>query len=51
MMWKEALQTVYIPELEKVVAQIDAYSEEWKDIPMLARTMDNRHHLPDWERK
>ena len=38
MMWQEALQTVYIPELEKIVAQIDAYADAWKDIPMLART-------------
>lgn len=38
MMWQEALQTVYIPELENLIAQIDAYAEAWKDIPMLART-------------
>ena len=38
MMWQEALQTVYIPELEKIVAKIDAYADAWKDIPMLART-------------
>ncbi len=38
MMWQEALQTVYIPALEKVTAQIETYAEAWKDIPMLART-------------
>ncbi len=38
MMWQEALQTVYIPELEKIVAKIDAYADAWKEIPMLART-------------
>jgi len=38
MMWQEALQTVYIPALGKITAQIEAYAEEWKDIPMLART-------------
>jgi adenylosuccinate lyase len=38
MMWRDALQTVYIPELGKVIAQIEAYAEAWKDIPMLART-------------
>ncbi|MCE5206410.1 MAG: adenylosuccinate lyase [Porphyromonadaceae bacterium] len=38
MMWQEALQTVYIPELGNLIAQIDAYAEAWKDIPMLART-------------
>jgi len=38
MMWQEALQTVYIPKLGSLIAQIDAYAEAWKDIPMLART-------------
>jgi adenylosuccinate lyase len=38
MMWQEALQTVYIPELGSLIAQIDAYAEAWKEIPMLART-------------
>ncbi len=38
MMWQEALQTIYIPELEKLILQIDAFAGEWKDIPMLART-------------
>jgi adenylosuccinate lyase len=38
MMWQEALQTVYIPELEKINAQIEAFAGEWNDIPMLART-------------
>jgi len=38
MMWQEALQIVYVPELESLIAQIDAYAEAWKEIPMLART-------------
>ena len=38
MMWRDALHKVYIPELEKLVSQIDALADEWKDIPMLART-------------
>lgn len=38
MMWQEALQTVYIPELETIISQIEAFSGEWNDIPMLART-------------
>ncbi|MBK5195949.1 MAG: adenylosuccinate lyase [Proteiniphilum sp.] len=38
MMWQEALQTVYIPELEKINSQIEAFAHEWNDIPMLART-------------
>ena len=38
MMWQEALQTIYIPELGSIIAQIETYAEEWKDVPMLART-------------
>ncbi len=38
MMWQEALQSIYIPELEKIISQTTAYATEWKDIPMLART-------------
>ena len=38
MMWQEALQKVYIPALEKLNAQIEAFAREWNDIPMLART-------------
>ena len=38
MMWQEALQIVYVPELESLIAQIDAYAETWKEISMLART-------------
>ncbi|ARN77619.1 adenylosuccinate lyase [Nonlabens spongiae] len=35
---KEALSEVYIPELEKLIAQIEDLANDWKDIPMLART-------------
>ncbi|SFL00551.1 Adenylosuccinate lyase [Porphyromonadaceae bacterium KH3CP3RA] len=38
MMWRDALHKAYIPELEKLVSRIDALADEWKDIPMLART-------------
>ncbi|HHU42162.1 MAG TPA: adenylosuccinate lyase [Fermentimonas caenicola] len=38
MMWRDALETVYIPEMEQLISLIDALAEEWKDIPMLART-------------
>ena len=38
MMWRDALHNVYIPELEKMVALIDGLTDDWKDIPMLART-------------
>lgn len=35
---KEALQQVYYPQLEELIAQLDAYATEWADIPMLAKT-------------
>jgi adenylosuccinate lyase len=38
MMWRDALETVYIPEMEQLISLIDALAVEWKDIPMLART-------------
>ena len=38
MMWRDSLDMVYIPELENLIALIDGLADEWKDIPMLART-------------
>ncbi|MCQ2058904.1 MAG: adenylosuccinate lyase [Bacteroidaceae bacterium] len=35
---KEALENEYYPQIEQLIAKLDAYAEEWKDIPMLART-------------
>ena len=35
---KEALEEVMLPLFEELVSQLDAYAEEWKDIPMLAKT-------------
>jgi adenylosuccinate lyase len=35
---KEATLNVYIPMLQKVIAQLNHYSENWKDIAMLAKT-------------
>ena len=35
---KEALEEVYYPQLEELIDQLEAYAEEWKDIPMLAKT-------------
>lgn len=35
---KLAVNEVYIPELSKVIDQLDAFADEWKDIPMLAKT-------------
>ena len=38
LMLKEALQQVYLPGLNAVVDQLQALAEEWKEIPMLAKT-------------
>ncbi len=35
---RDAAHEVYYPELEQVMEQLRSLSEEWKDIPMLART-------------
>ncbi|MBR5763144.1 MAG: adenylosuccinate lyase [Bacteroidaceae bacterium] len=35
---KEALEEVYYPSIEEVIAQLKEYAEEWKNIPMLAKT-------------
>lgn len=35
---KDALNDVYYPQLEELIAQLDTYAEQWKDIPMLAKT-------------
>jgi adenylosuccinate lyase len=34
----EAVQDVYIPQLEDILEKIKTKAKEWKDIPMLART-------------
>ena len=35
---KEALDQVYYPQIEELIAQLRAYAEEWANIPMLAKT-------------
>lgn len=35
---KEALEQVYYPQLEELIAQLDTYATEWANIPMLAKT-------------
>ena len=35
---KEAMEEVYLPQMEELVAQLRSFAEEWKDIPMLAKT-------------
>ena len=35
---KDALEEVYYPQIQKLIDQLTAYAEEWKNIPMLAKT-------------
>ena len=35
---KEALEQVYVPLLEELIEQLNDYAEEWKNVPMLAKT-------------
>ncbi|WP_027455209.1 adenylosuccinate lyase [Xylanibacter brevis] len=35
---KEALENVYCPLLEELIEQLNDYAEEWKTVPMLAKT-------------
>ena len=35
---KEALDQVYYPLLEELIEQLSQFAEEWKDVPMLAKT-------------
>lgn len=35
---REALNEVYLPELDKLLARLDAMASEWTDVAMLART-------------
>ena len=35
---KEALEQVYYPLLEELIDQLNDYAEEWKSVPMLAKT-------------
>lgn len=35
---KDALNEVLCPKVEELIAQLQEYAEEWKDIPMLAKT-------------
>ena len=35
---KEALENVYYPQIQKLIDQVKTFAEEWKDIPMLAKT-------------
>ena len=35
---KEALEDVYYPQIEELISLLQAYGEEWADVPMLAKT-------------
>ena len=35
---KEAMEQVYVPVVEQLIEQLRAYAEEWKEVPMLAKT-------------
>ena len=35
---KEALHDVFCPQVEELIAQLQQYADEWKDVPMLAKT-------------
>ncbi len=35
---KEALNDVYVPEMNALIAELERLATEWKDIPMLAKT-------------
>ena len=35
---KDALEEVYYPQVEELIAQLSEYAEEWKNISMLAKT-------------
>lgn len=38
MMVKESLSDVFVPAIEELIDKLNAYAEEWKNIPMLAKT-------------
>lgn len=35
---KEALSDVFIPQVEELISVLQVYADEWKDVPMLAKT-------------
>jgi adenylosuccinate lyase len=38
LLFKDAVRHVYLPLIEKIINDLNSLSEEWKSIPMLART-------------
>ena len=51
LMLKESIQNVYLPVITKLVDQLNAYAQEWKDISMLAKTHVNRPVLQGLAKK
>ena len=35
---KESLHNVFYPQVEELITQLQTYADEWKDVPMLAKT-------------
>jgi len=35
---RDAIEEIFIPELNEVIGELNAFAIEWKDVPMLART-------------
>ncbi len=35
---KDALAEVFIPQVEELISQLEEYADEWRDVPMLAKT-------------
>lgn len=35
---KDAMEEVYLPEINEVISELNGFALEWKDIPMLAKT-------------
>ena len=38
MMVKESLANIFIPAVEELIAKLNQFAEDWKDVPMLAKT-------------
>jgi adenylosuccinate lyase len=36
--FRDAVEKVYVPAVDRIVEQLVAFSNDWKDVPMLART-------------
>ena len=49
--WKEALTNVYTPAIQELVGELTNLSNEWKEVPMLARTHGQPASQPNWARK